>query len=350
MIERMKEEYALSYRALCRGIYPAYSSFMRWKGRIKRGEPAVRRPGPKKVLPLNFGALRSEVEALTHCRKRTHGTGELYHRYSSFISRRDLGRLVWQERLRMNWERRNEVKHLEWQKPCFVWAIDDTANGRLRSERIWLNTVKDVGSRYELPPVVTEGVLEGKAVAGHLEELFDRYGAPLFLKRDNGSNLTCREVDDVLAEHFVIPLNSPVAYPQYNGSRERKQRELKEYMRSRLPSYDGTRLQHICSLAVDAAHTVNHRPRRCLGRKTSCEVFFAGQDELRQYNRRKRKEVYDWIRDKAMAIMDKLDGDGRKAFEKAWRTSCEIWLQQAGILTISVQGDVLPEKTAGVVS
>ena len=43
----------------------------------------------------------------------------------------------------------------------------------------------------------------------HLAKLFRRHGAPLFLKRDNGSPLNHAAVNAVLAEFGVIPLNSP---------------------------------------------------------------------------------------------------------------------------------------------
>jgi len=46
----------------------------------------------------------------------------------------------------------------------------------------------------------------GRDVAGYLRALFDQHGAPLFLKRDNGSIFNHRAVDAVLAEHCVIPL------------------------------------------------------------------------------------------------------------------------------------------------
>ncbi len=50
----------------------------------------------------------------------------------------------------------------------------------------------------------------------------------------------------------------------------------------------------------NAAHALNHRPRRCLSGKNACRSYF-GSSRLR-YNKRKRKEVYDWIRDLAVDI------------------------------------------------
>jgi hypothetical protein len=77
----------------------------------------------------------------------------------------------------------------------------------------------DLASRYRFAPLFALALLGGE-IAGHLHQLFHRHGAPLFLKRDNGSNLNCSEVNDVLVAHGVIPLNSPAYYPRYNGAME----------------------------------------------------------------------------------------------------------------------------------
>jgi hypothetical protein len=72
--------------------------------------------------------------------------------------------------------------------------------------------------------------LPAEQVVSDLTVLFQRYGAPLFLKRDNGSNLVNAPVDEVLAQHGVIPLTSPPYYPRYNGAIEYAQRELKTWL------------------------------------------------------------------------------------------------------------------------
>jgi hypothetical protein len=64
-------------------------------------------------------------------------------------------------------------------------------------------------------------------ISGYLTATFNRFGAPLFVKRDNGSNLNHTAVNDVLIEYFVMPVNSPVQYPPYNGAIEEAQTELK---------------------------------------------------------------------------------------------------------------------------
>jgi hypothetical protein len=69
--------------------------------------------------------------------------------------------------------------------------------------------------------------LAGGSIAAHLEKLFREHGAPLFLKRDNGSPFNCHEVDAVLARFGVLPLNNPPYYPRYNGAEEKGIRDFK---------------------------------------------------------------------------------------------------------------------------
>jgi transposase InsO family protein len=344
VVDEMKRDTGFTYRTLCEAGDVAYASLMRWRGRLRRGEPTVRKAGPKKVEPLDFAALQAEVDAMKHCRKRTHGTVALYRRHRRSISRRDLGNVVAAARLQANWLRRRAVKRLEWLKPCFVWSIDDKEERQTAHGTVFVNAVRDVCSRYELPPVVSGRILHGEEVAAHLEELFREYPAPLFLKRDNASNLNHHAVDEVLSKHLVMPLNSPPRYPQYNGGRERGLFELWEYMRDRLED------SYLQALGLEAAHMLNHRSRRCLGGRTACEVFCAGFDEIRGYGKRRRREVYDWIKDEALAIMERTEEDGRGAFAKAWRTACEIWLQVNGALTVSVEGEVLRGSSERTVS
>ncbi len=68
--------------------------------------------------------------------------------------------------------------------------------------------MKDLASRYQLEPL-TALASSGIEVARHLESLFRRDGAPLLLKRDNGSAFNHQAVNEVLARWGVIPLNSP---------------------------------------------------------------------------------------------------------------------------------------------
>jgi hypothetical protein len=73
---------------------------------------------------------------------------------------------------------------------------------------------------------------------------------------------------------------------------------------------------------------------------------------MKTYTRPKRKEVIDWIRNMALDI---IRGDGTSgadvsavalakadARDAAWRRAVETWLHRSGVITVSVDGQVLP--------
>jgi len=334
-IESRHEAEGLSYRTLCEREGVAYASLMRWKGRAARGEALVERPGPKKVAPLDLEALRAELRVLRHGRRRTEGTGETYRQHQEQISRRDLGHLVLEERRRKNRERNRVYHEVNWKMPRLVWAMDDTEyHPDPAYPKAYLNNVQDLGSRYKFEPLVGLALAHGDEVAAHLNDLFEAHGPPLFLKRDNGGNLNHTLVEELLEAFLVIPVNSPCHYPQYNGGIEAGNREIKARLvrRSSLPS---------AFLAIQAEldiQTLNHRTRPCLGHRSPCQVFTAGRGFSRTFHRRKRREVYEWIRGKTLELTQTKCYDA----DAAWRLAVETWLLEHGFITVSKQKEVLP--------
>jgi hypothetical protein len=302
---------------------------------MNRGEDLVSRPGPKKVKPLDLGALREEVKALRHGRKRSGGSGDLYQRHQASISRRDLGRLVTDERQRRKRERDRVYHRVHWKKARLIWSTDDTEYHPDKAyPKAYLHNVQDLGSRYKFEPLVGLGLAHGDEVAAHLHDLFETHGPPLFLKRDNGGNLNHHIVEELLEAFLVIPVNSPCYYPQYNGGIEVGQREIKEKLsrRQRLPS---------AFLAIEAGlniQALNHKRRACLRNRTSCQVFTAGEADARQFTRRKRKEVYNTVKAEMMRLMEtrELNADA------AWRLAVETWLLDNRFITVFNQPKVLP--------
>jgi hypothetical protein len=298
-IEQQREAEGLSYRALCAREGIAYASLMRWKSRLADGVAIIGRPGPKKVEALDLQALREQIHWLRHGRKRTVGVGELYGEHRKQISRRALRQMVTEERQRKNAERNRIYHEVIWKVPRLIWAMDDTEyHPDPAYPKAYLHTVQDVGSRYKFEPLVGLALAHGEEIAAHLNELFERYGPPLFLKRDNGKNLNHSIVEELLAAWLVIPVNSPCYYPQYNGGIEIAQREIKARLslRPQLPS---------AFLTIEAdldIHALNHRARPCLGHRTPCQTFLSGQELARTFNRRKRREVYDWIVQKMVEL------------------------------------------------
>jgi hypothetical protein len=327
LIEQRHAAAGSGYRDLCEKAGLDYSCFMRWRRRCTGGEEPVQRPGPSKVEPVDMKLLIKQVLVMNHHVKRTDGTGELYEKHRHEISRRDLNGLVREERDRQKKEKANRQYHIHWHVPRLVWAMDDTL---YRPDRQYpsarMHNVQDLGSRFKFGALVSQVPADGHAVAAHLAELIGRYGPPLFLKRDNGGNLNHQAVNDLLESMIIIPLNSPCYYPQYNGSMERCQKEIKAILARHVKKPDAF-------LALQAEmdiHELNHTLRADL-KQTPWGVFESGIDYARSFTRRKRKEVYDNIQNKTLELIS--TGDYKA--DVAWRRAVREWLTAHRFITVT---------------
>lgn len=336
----LKTQTGVSYRAQCRSCALAYSSLMRWKGHLARGEPVLRRPGPAKGQRLDLAQLEKEIQALRHRRKRSGGAGALWERYHDQISRRQLQRLIAEVRNREKRKERDGLQLITWRRAGLVWSMDDVELDRdAGGGKTHVHAVQDLGSRYKFPPLTGEQLADGATVAVHLESLFHRFGPPLFLKRDNHGNLNGQEVDGVMERFRVLPLNSPSYYAPYNGGMERAQREIQEELGARLAAVPGVPVGPLLEAAVQL---LNHQPRPCLDGKTSCVVFSLGMAEARRYTRRKRREVLDWIKSLAARILAQGDGARELSAAQSWRIAAQTWLQCHGVISIAKEKKCYP--------
>jgi hypothetical protein len=73
-----------------------------------------------------------------------------------------------------------------------------------------------------------------------------------------------------------------------------------------------------------------------------CVSFETGREVMKAYTRPKRKEVIDWIKCGAMAIMQREGITGANACDAAWRRAVGTWLHRNGVITVSVDKEVLP--------
>jgi hypothetical protein len=204
-----------------------------------------------------------------------------------------------------------------------------------------VHLIQDLGSRYKLRVLGDEVLACGERVAGNLVELFDRHGAPLFLKRDNGSNLNHHAVNEALDEFGVIPLNSPAHYPPYNGGIERGQLEMERELELRIGGEEvGARVFRLeCEVS---GHEVNHKRRRSLGGQTACYALETARPWGRLFGRRERKEVYEDIKSMAIDIAEQLDEHTETAAETAFRYAVETWMQLNQLIRVTRNGEVLP--------
>jgi hypothetical protein len=240
------------------------------------------------------------------------------------------------ERVRQDLEsdRRTKLRRVEWLTPGVVWAMDGTQYDVGLDGKIYLCNTQDLGSRYKFLPMAG-GYPVGEEIAGYLSEKFDRYGAPLVLKRDNEGNMNHSSINDVLSESFVLPLNNPEYYAPYNGAIEESQREVKRCLRDKLALDLPAPGDHISAYAEAAVNDLNHRHRPCLNGRTSCEAFFVSADRP-AFTKRERRGIYDWVMERVERILSTMNQSGQAERESAWRIAVESWLKSRGFIKVHI--------------
>jgi transposase InsO family protein len=340
-LSQLKQQVHWPYERLCATIGLPYTSFRRWKCRLNCGQPACFKPGPHKVVPLRPEDLRAALCRLNHGHHRSRGIGRVYRQYRDQISRRDLQELARTMRREVTRQHQAVLRHITWKIPGLVWSLDDAKLARFARHQLHLHQVQDLASRYKFTPWVGERVL-GETVAGHLEQLFLRYGPPLVLKRDNGSNLNQQAVNALLARYLVIPLNSPPHYPPYNGGIECAIREMKTPLHEKILAGGPIAEPQAQSWAETLAAELNHRHRGCLGGQIACRVFQDTKSVRKAYTLRKRRKIFDWINDLTRALIRSSATHTQRQAEAARRLAVETWLQRNGVIIITQNKNVLP--------
>lgn len=342
-LELIKQETGVPYSRLCCAASLPYRNLMRWKQRMENGIPVVEKTGPKKVVKPDMGQLQQDIiSKMQHRQHRSLGATRLYEQYREQVSRRELQHLVEMTRREKQADKLQRMRRITWNVPGLVWSMDDLEYDRNADRsRLFLHHEMDLAARFCFPPTgSTGGVLAGTVIAKLLAERFERYGAPLFLKRDNGGNLNHSDVNDVLSKYYVLPLNSPAHYPPYNGGMERMQREILDDLHKRLYQ----RAQLVDWMIEDAAgnvvHDLNHKRRRLLSGKAACGVF--SERKGGEYPLRQREQIYELLTGMTSDILAAMEETGRKTHQAAWRMAVEIWLQNQGHITVSMNGKVLP--------
>ena len=336
VIDQIREKADMPYREIARAVRLPYPSLERWRVRRKTDAPLVRQPGPPKVKQPDFNRLTRDIAELSHGQTRTQGTGSLYASYRSNISRRELQGMIEAARHDQNTLHRQNLRRIHWNVPNVAWSMDPCEYGGRddAGDKVYLNHMQDLASRYKFSPM-TGDVPCGEEIAGYLAATFDRFRPPLFMKRDNGGNLNHAAVNDVLAQYFVIPVNSPPHYPPYNGAIEEAQTELKQGLSSKLAYKSGCPREHMEAYAATVEHDLNHQPRPCLNGSNACHVYFMGKKTFTKWERR---DAYAWMTN---VQNDILSNNGIRP-QAAWRIAVEAWLRMKGFITVTINGKVLP--------
>ena len=320
-IDAAQNRTALSRRDLLAGL--PRSTIQRWRARQRHGQALLQKPGPSKPHAPDWPALLASIRDLSHGRQRTAGTTALHVQHRDEISRRDVQALVQEERH----HRLNAMSRIHWLQPGTAWSIDATEY----QDHILVPLV-DLASRYRFHPLLSS-VQNGEQIAAFLDAAFRQHGAPLFLKRDNGSPLNCEQVDAVLAEHKVLPLNSPPHYPPYNGAMEKSIGDFKRRLAQKLVPQPPSA---VLAATVEATtHELNHQRRRCLHGRTACELFH-DPAWRRSFPRRFRDELLRLLtRSFRENLQSMADKDHHPAAATAWRRTVESWLRCQGLIRVS---------------
>ena len=327
-LDTLKKESPTSWRQLCDPV--PYSSVMRWRQRQRQGLPLWQCPGPKKALPLDWSELYPLVCQLQHGRVRSRGTGELYERYAPYLSRRQLRTLVQDYRR----DQLRSMKRIHWLWPGLAWSCDGTEYGKEKHQII---PVQDLASRYRFRPLVTDR-LDGEQIAFHFESLFRQHGAPLFLKRDNGSPFNNQHVQQVMDRFGVLPLNNPPFHPRYNGSMEKSIRDLKTALHQRQQLISTVPANII--LAVETTtHGLNHWLRRCLKGRTTYAVFH-DESLRRRWSQRQRLTIFRLLLQQFGATVGNMANGHHPASATLWRITVESWLRCHGLIVVCQKPNV----------
>jgi len=323
LLERLEQgRREFSWQELCEQLLP-YSSIMRWKARSAAGLPVIEQAGPKKKEPINIQIIKARIESLEHGRRRTQGTRALYVRWQNCVSRREVLRLAAQFRA----QKEQELQRILWLLPGLAWSIDGTQC----EPNCKIIPVQDLASHYRLPPLLSTSE-DGHQIAEHLEKLFAEFGAPLLLKKDNGSPYNNHFIDELLRRYSVLPLNSPPHYPRYNGSAEKGMRDLKDALLDRLdqkPQVDLATASHLEATIQE----LNHRSSRTLNGYTPCE-FFHNRACRWKATIRERQQILRLLLTDYWETIAKVPDPTHAQCSAQWRHTVESWLRCQGLIEV----------------
>jgi transposase InsO family protein len=313
-----------TWTELCQGLLPC-ATVLRWKSRARAGEPLIEAAGPKKNTPLDTAAIQKKIRELHHGRRRTAGTTALMADLQDEVSRRRFQEMVAEERQ----NRMKDMKRIYWLKPGTAWSLDTTEYG---PDKTKITPLRDLASKYQVPIPLVAPEENGEHIALYLDQMFRQEGPPMFLKRDLGSPLNCAALDQVLERHRVLPLNSPPAWPQYNGSMERSMRDLKDALdaRRRQPLLAETPLVLKVELVT---HQLNHRRLRSLGGLTPCQFYHDPGRRLRLHAAT-REKIFREVFEQYWQYVQCMPGRNRHLLNAAWRLVVESWLRRQGWISV----------------
>jgi len=336
-IDFARERTGLPLGSLCRDIGVPIRTFRRWNSRRGANMPLLRPPGPAKTGAFDPAVLAGELASLSHGMHRTAGMGRLYGKYGDALSRRELACMAEEVRKEQNADERRNLHHVEWLVPGICWALDGTTYNAVCTGKQEILTVRDLCSKYLFRPLVIQWTPCCQEVATHTEELALAHDLPLFMKMDNGGNLIGHEHMVTLAGLRVVPFISPPVYPEYNGSLENAQDDVKKTIVKSLPLYRSVPPNEFKLHAELAMHELNHQSRECLRGQNPCQVYH-DKTRTKRFTKQERMAIYDWINQTTESILKEVQTVTKQTTAKARRKAIEAWLVKNNIIRVTLNG------------
>lgn len=308
------------------------SSYFRYHFRLGQNMEIVQTSG-RKCVDVDYDEYTRKAIAGKKCKGYR-------RRFAKKKSRKKLSphfeRMITERALKAyNAQARLDLHEVKYWEPHQVWAMD-ISEYPFEGHIFEALQVVDLGSGIRFEAVLKLGSFCAQEVAGHLAMLMHKHGAPLFLKRDNGGNLKAKEVLNVLQEFVVLPLNSPPYCPQYNGSVERAQGELKRIYHRQLSSDDvllNAAKGHL-SMAICQS---NMQPKRRFHGRTPWQMW---SEPYRKFDKWTRAKIYQEVEKHALRI---LNGAGYankpKLLDATWRVTARCKMEEMNIIEIYRHGE-----------
>jgi len=322
------------------GLSP--STFFRYARHRDLGEPLWSPPGRPPVNIPDLDVIRELIQnQWDGQRHRLRGAAKIRQQYPE-IPADVLRQLIAEVKAELCRNRAHAMLMVRHCEPHLIWSMD-IFEYHYRDITFHVLQVLDVGSRFKFEPAVKIGAFSGVEVAAHLQMLCRQHEPPLFLKRDNGSNLNAATVENILRMFALIPLNSPPAYPQYNGVMERSQQEIQRYLRVMFTDHDVRDV--FASGVYSAIDRANQRRRPVLNGKAAWEVFGG---YFKHYNKREREAIYNEIKATAQVLLeagaDEVKNIAATA-AAAWRQAVRKWLEDHHCIELYRHGKPLRQPT-----
>lgn len=320
----------------------ATATFFRYQHRSEFGQPLWGPRGKPRAVTAEDDMVKALLASQwRRQRHRTPGVAEAKAQYPE-LTEAHLQALVNEVRTELTREAAQAQISVQYHEPHLIWSMDIFERW-YRGTKFHVLQVIDLGSRIKFDPAIKPGAFEGEEVACHVNRLMRQHGAPLFLKRDNGSNLNSHEVLELLNLFSVMAFNSPPGCPQFNGVMERSQGEIKRYLNVMIREVE--EVDTFSAFVYAAVDRANHRIRPVLNGRTAQQVW---EQEFTRFTKRERETIYEEIKELAAQIFQSFAAAKQQAKDAAaivWRRAVLKWLEERGTIELFRDGKALRQAT-----